>query len=366
MRIAQLLNSLDIGGAERMVVDLARSLQQRGHSLQIVCLRNSGELSRPLAEAGIEVVALNKNDGFSPSALLRLAQLLKQTRTDVVHTHNPLVHHYGAVAGRMAGVPVIVNTLHGISNFNGSSRTSSIYKLVSPLTDAVVSVCQTAHEFFERRTGIPARKLAIIYNGIPVERFLTAEPRRRREEFVFGTVGRLVPVKDQATLLRAFQKIHHHGCSLDILGDGPLQADLRRLASDLGIADSVRFCGSSLDTPSFMKRIDTFVLSSVSEGLPLTILEALASGLPVVATSVGGIPEIINAAECGWLCPPSQPDMLSQSLLAALQSNDRTEMGLRGQSYVTETYSLTTMAREYECLFENLCRTSSNPTPSRN
>jgi glycosyltransferase involved in cell wall biosynthesis len=356
MRIAEVVNSLEIGGAERMVVDLARCLQAWGHSLHVICLRGSGKLAEPLMEAGIYALALEKGDGFSVTTLARLTSYIRKEGIDVVHTHNPLVHHYGAAGGRLAGAPVVVNTLHGMSNINGADRASRIFKAASGITDCIVSVCQTAHTFFEERTGIPRSKLEVIYNGIPLEKFLPSHCDKPREGFVFGAVGRLVPVKDHHSLLKAFQLVKHRrpDCRLEILGDGPLRRELEELARSLGVADAVQFHGSHLDVSSFLHRVDTFVLSSVSEGLPLTMLEAMAAGLPVVATSVGGVPELIGATGCGWLCPPGHPEALAESMITAAQSSQRNEMGREGQSFVIQRYSLDKMAREYEKLFERL------------
>lgn len=354
MRIAEIVNSLEIGGAERMVVDLALSLKAWGHTLHVVCLRGSGPLAGPLEEAGITVRALEKSDGVSVGALTKLARYLRAEAIDIVHTHNPLVHHYGVAAGRLAGVPVVVNTLHGLSNLNGAGKSSRIFKAVCPFTDCVVSVCETAQSYFAQKTGIPRSKLAVIYNGIPLEKFLTTPGHLRRDGFVFGAVGRLVPVKDHRSLLKAFDIVRrrHPECRLEVVGDGPLRSELEELANTLGIAGAVRFHGSSLDVASFLRRIDTFVMSSVSEGMPLTMLEAMVSGLPIVSTAVGGVPELIDATSCGWLCPPGDPEVLAESMEAAIRSDRLAEMGKRGQSYVVQRYSLATMAREYEGLFE--------------
>jgi glycosyltransferase involved in cell wall biosynthesis len=355
MRIAEIVDSLEIGGAERMVVDLSCCLKERGHSLHVICLRDSGPLARILAEAGIEVLALKKPDGFSVARLVRLRRYLQNAGIDIVHTHNPLVHHYGALAGRLAGVPVVVSTLHGLSNLNGVDRTSRIYKSITRLTDRIVAVCQIGQECFER-AGLPPHKLRVIYNGIPLERFVALQPEPDRQPIVFGAVGRLVAIKNHASLLKAFRLAHERypPCRLEILGDGPLRHDLEKLACELGLGSSVRFRGFSLEVAPFFESLNTFVISSLSEGLPLTVLEAMASGLPVIGTAVGGIPELVNAAGCGWLCPPDRPDLLADSMMAAIQSKQRSGLGMRARSYVVERYSLRNMTCEYEHLFERL------------
>jgi glycosyltransferase involved in cell wall biosynthesis len=354
MRIAELVNTLEIGGAERVVVDLTLGMHERGHDVSVICLRETGPLSAPL-EAGVEVRAFHKADGFSFGTVRRLAKYLRDKRIDVVHTHNPLVHHYGVLAGRLAGASVILNTVHGIMNLNNGGLTRRVFELTCWQTDRVVAVCKTARDYFQQNTMIPERKLTVIYNGIPMDNFLAISPRRGGPEFVFGAVGRMVPVKDHGMLLRALALVRGLGfrCRLEILGDGPLRPELEQLARDLDLAENVRFHGFRSDVWNFLAGVDAFVLCSLSEGLPLTVLEAMAAGLPVIATSVGGVPELIEDAQCGWLCPPSQTNRLSDMMVAAIQSAELGEMGKRAREKA-KAYSVVRMVDEYESLFRSL------------
>jgi glycosyltransferase involved in cell wall biosynthesis len=181
-------------------------------------------------------------------------------------------------------------------------------------------------------------------------------------KFVFGMVGRLAPVKDHITLLDAYARVcsQEPTVQLELLGDGPLYNTLRQRADALGIGDRVVFHRSSLDADKFLARLDTFVLSSLSEGLPLSLLEGMAAGLPVVATSVGAIPELVQASQCGWLCPPAQPAALSAALLTSLRCGQRSEWGARGRDYVLRNNSVTAMTLAYERLFEGLLHARAN------
>jgi len=359
MRIAELVNNLEIGGAERMVVDLALALRSRGHVPHVICLRQAGALAETLRESGVEVLAMQKPDGFNVRTLCRIASYFHRQQIDVIHTHNPLVHHYGALAGRIAGVPVVINTRHGLGNFPrtrwNETMTEAVFSLSSCLTDRVVSLCKAAEDYFEHHTYVPKRKLHVIPNGIDLQRFAHIEPAVPASGTVFGTVGRLVPVKDHRTLLEAFAIVLHRNpsCRLEILGDGPLRHDLADLSHRLGLADAVSFRGASFDVPGFLARLQVFVLASVSEGLPLTVLEAMASGLPVVATAVGGVPDLVRA-DTGWLCPPSDPTRLAEAMLTASAAEERPAMGARARQHARARFSTTRMAREYERLFEEL------------
>jgi glycosyltransferase involved in cell wall biosynthesis len=356
MRILELVNTLEIGGAERMVADLSRELASKGHTVVVACLRRSGPLAERLRLPGIEIVEFNKKDeGFSLKVARSLGRLLKSNCIDVVHTHNPLVHHYGLIGARLAHVPVVVNTLHGPANVKPFDAATVLFELGCLLSDRVVSCCAAVATHLRQTTLIAGRKSVVIPNGIPVEIFGRAGERRRDGEFVFGTVGRLVPVKDHRSLIQAFARVaREKQCRLEVLGDGPLRNELEEAARAAGVADSVRFLGAGLDVGAFLSGIDAFVLSSLSEGLPLTVLEAMASGLPVLSTEVGAVPELVNSARCGWIVPPGDADALAAAMLEAATASDLAERGGRARDYVRGEYSTTVMASGYESLFTSL------------
>jgi len=353
MRIVQLVDTLGVGGAERMAVHLSTGLKARGHDVMVVCLRTPGPLTQPLDAVGIPWLALDKPEGLHWGTLSKLRDALKEYRPDVVHTHNPLVHHYGAFAGRWAGVRHIVSTLHGIGNITGTGKAEIIFGASCLLTNQVVAVCQMAKEHFARNPLIPSRKLHVVYNGIPLEPFLAIPPREPGGEIVFGVAGRLVPIKDHTTALKAFQLVakEHANCRLEFLGDGVLRHSLEEEARQLGIAGRVVFHGERSDVRSFYEDIDVFVMCSLSEGLPMTLLEAMASARPVVSTAVGGIPEMVDGAACGWLCPPAAPDRLAAALEKALTAQDHQARGTRARQYVLRYGSLEAMVDGYERLF---------------
>jgi glycosyltransferase involved in cell wall biosynthesis len=147
---------------------------------------------------------------------------------------------------------------------------------------------------------------------------------------------------------------------LEILGDGPRRSELERLAFDLGIDDAVRFHGSSLDVPAFLSRIDVFVLCSLSEGLPLTVLEAMAAARPIIGTSVGAIPDLVTSARCGWVCPPGDAERLAECMIEATQAKNFSRLGMNGRNHVLQQYSVEQMVHGYERLFEHLLRRPQN------
>ena len=357
MRIVELVNNLTIGGAERMATDLAVGLSRLGHEVRVVGLRGGGPLVSVLGEAGVEVFCGENANGFNIKALRSLAHYIGDRGADVLHTHNPLTHHYGVLAARMAKVPVVVNTFHGPGNLTGFGRTQIVFEASCLFTDRVVACCQSVEEHVRRVTRVARSKVTMIPNGIALERFLAITPTLSKDDLVFGAVGRLAAVKDQASLIEAFASLlrGRPNCRLEILGEGPLRGALEEKASQFGIADRVTFHGSSLDVASFLSRLHVFVLCSLSEGLPLTLLEAMAAGLPVVGTDVGEIPELVRAGECGWLCPPGNPEQLAVALSAAAGSDSRLRMGSRGREYVVKRHSISLMVDGYRRLFEQMC-----------
>lgn len=357
MRIVEIVNSLTIGGAERMASDLAVELRSRGHEVSVVCVRGRGPLSETLREAGVEILFLDKGEGFSTSSVRTLTADLRSRRADVIHTHNPLTHHYGVLAGRLAGVPIVVNTFHGPGNLTNIDKKLLLFEVSCLFSDQVVACCSSVGVHLERLTRIARRQAIVIPNGVSLSRFLARPAAPAGKELVIGTVGRLVAVKDHRSLIDAFRRVlkQEPNVKLELLGDGPLRSELEEQARTLEVSKQVTFHGASLDVPTFLSGLHVFVLSSSSEGLPLTLIEAMASGLPVVATAVGEVPELVRRSDAGWICAPGKPEEMEAALLAAVRSPDREAMGARARAYVAEKYSLRAMVQEYERLFEYLC-----------
>src|ERR1017187_8747003 len=285
-----------------------------------------------------------------------LAAQLCRSGTEVIHTHNPLVHHYGVLSARLAGVPVVVHSFHRPGNLTRFGRAQMIFDASCRWSDRIVPCCEAVGAHLGHVTLVARRKLTVIPNGIPLERFRAIRPRRADGYFVIGSVGRPVSVKDHAPLLKAFARFRSEvpHSRLEILGEGPLPSALEQAARDLGIDKNVFFHGASLDVPGFLSLLDTFVLCSLSEGLPLTLVEAMAAGLPVVGTNVGAVPELVHAADCGWLSSPGDPGQLAAALLQSLRCEKRVQWGLRGRDYVLGHNSVDSMTDAYEQLFEKL------------
>jgi glycosyltransferase involved in cell wall biosynthesis len=371
MRIVQFVNNLDMGGLERFVLDLAQCQLADGHTPVIYCLTHPGRLAAEAEKSGIQVHSFGKSSGPNPGTLWRIASQLRIDRPDVLHSHNHLVHHYAVFAGRLAGIPVLVNTRHGSERVMASARTGSsvttipvdkrsdqIYRATLPFVDCVVLISEATRRFYVEHRGVPESKTRVILNGAHLERFLDsrASPGGAPPRVRFGTAARLVPVKDHYTLLRAFVTVCNEvpHAELAIAGDGPLRKDLEAFANELNISDRVTFTGALPDTPKFLSELDIFVLSSLSEGLPISLLEAMAAGLPVVSTRAGGVDEVAIEGQTAFLAEPADTDGLAQAMIKMAKRSDLAEMGAVGREMVKTRFRIEQSWAEYYKLFLSL------------
>jgi glycosyltransferase involved in cell wall biosynthesis len=358
VRIVQLVESLELGGLERMALDLARSLKAEGHEVSIWCLFQRGILAAEAEASGISVEAFDKPPGFSGRTLLKLALRLRRERPDVLQTHNLGTHVYGAPAAALAGVRATVSTRHGFISSEGLPYRENRFQVTLPFTDAVVAVSGHTLEGLHAAGSAPAGKSLVIYNGIRAEPFFArpAHPGAARPRLRFGTVGRLVPAKGHAVLIEAFSQIAGEFPDTQVLvaGDGPLRSEFEQQIKRLGLGDRVSLVGTQTDVAAFLSTLDVFVFPSLNEGLPLAILEALAAGLPVVATRVGGIPEVAPEDEVAWYAAPGDAAALAAAMKTAVQSPDLCARGTAARARAESLYTLDAMRQGYVDLYQRV------------
>jgi glycosyltransferase involved in cell wall biosynthesis len=355
MRIVQLVETLETGGLERIAVDLALSQQKAGHASILYCMFDGGPLADEARAAGIPVFEFHKKPGFSIPTLLALARQLRSDKADVLHTHNSGVHHYGALAASIARVPAVVNTRHGSTTSFGRVLPEHYFRAVMPFTDRVVFVCEDSRRYLVEERGLPSRKASVVINGIELAPFLVraAAPGSVSPRIRFGSVGRMVPVKAQSILIDAFVQIAHKlpEAELRIVGGGPLEDDLRERARKAGLNGRIRIEGTNRKIADVLQDLDVFVLSSTSEGLPLVILEAMAAGLPVVSTRVGGVAEVAPEGAVSFLCTPGSADDLAEAMYRAATSANLSQMGKTARETAVAKFSLDQMWHNYEAIY---------------
>jgi sugar transferase (PEP-CTERM/EpsH1 system associated) len=355
VRVVHLVLALDVGGLEKVVLNLARLSAQDVFETRVLCLREPGALAPQLAALGVPVESLDCPDLPKGRTLWRLIRRLRALRPHVVHTHNPGPHLFGAVAARVTGVPVVIHTKHG-RNQPGRARAVAWNRLASALSDCIVSVSEATAEVARRVERVPERKLRVIHNGIDLMAF-PARPQSGGGAAPAIHVARLQRIKDQPTLLKAVRLVvdAEPGFRLDIVGDGPARAELQALAKELELTGHVRFLGARDDVSRLLSSASLFVLSSLSEGVPLTLLEAMATGLPAVVTDVGGNREIVVPGETGLLVPPGSPPALAEAIRTLWTDPERAgRLGAAGRRRVEEKFDMRRVAARYESLYREL------------
>ena len=364
--IAHVVENLERGGLERMAIDLVGAQHAAGHRCRVACLFEPGALAHELESQGIEVHACHKRSGFDAGAISRLRAWLRAVPGAVVHTHNANAHYHTVAAGFGLRLAKMINTRHGMGAAQPGSRGEWLYRRTMARTDIVAAVCEAARARFAQQGVRPRERLLAVPNGIRVEAFSCASGERRAAlrnvlglapgVRIIGTVGRLNPVKDQATLLRAFARVHKTSAdtALVLVGDGALRATLEAQSAALGLGDAVRFLGDRSDVRQLLQGFDAFVLSSLSEGYSMALLEACASGLPIVATDVGGNREIVADGRNGLMVAPADDAALAEAMASLLREPARAaQMGQAGRDWALREASIATMAARYDALYRD-------------
>ncbi len=346
-RLLYVVTLAEVGGAQTYVAELLPAAREEYDVA--VAAHGEGPLRRAAAEAGVTFVPLEQvRRPVAPvrdlRGLLELYRLFRRLRPDVVHLNSSKAGILGRLAARLARVPVCVFTAHGWAFKAGHGRAARAYlwadRLVEPLSSTVVCVSET-----ELRAGLEARtcragRSVVIPNAVepggPVER---APAEGRPVEIV--SVGRLAEPKDFATLVAAFASLPSGSARLIVLGDGPLRGRLAAQIGQLGLGGSVELAGEVDDVRPRLERADVFALSSRSEGMPLSVLEAMAAGLPVVASDVGGVHEVVADGATGRLVPPGDAAALGAALAGLVaDAGERKRLGAAGRERVLERFAL--------------------------
>jgi glycosyltransferase involved in cell wall biosynthesis len=334
--IAHVCDSMEMGGAEKLTATLCRLQRDRGHTASVHCLYWLGVLGEELRNEGFEVIL------HHPSSFLHLVRGLyrsfRRSRPDVVHCHNATAAIMAALPARLAGVKTVIVTRHGLVKPPYQIRRELKFALASRCCDWIVGVCKGTRTNLQAAPFAARDKIVHIYNGAdPADIRAVPQPKKG---FTLLHVGRLAPLKDHATLLQAvaLTRALHPDMQLWIVGDGPLEASLRKLTDHLGLNECVTFFGEQADVSPFLLAADLFVSSSVTEGLPVSLLEAMSAGLPALVTNVGGMGEIARLSGAVILVPASDPEAMAGALCGAFAG--RQELSKMGQlaSHCYEQY----------------------------
>lgn len=366
--LMQVVYSLLQGGSERLACDLAIRLDPSWIRSSICALAFGGPLADTLRQAAIPFRIAGCGPGREWRMIPKLYRLFRAERVDLVQTHHIKQLVYSGLGARLAGAKLI-HVEHDSWSLR-APRAQRLLRALAPLCYRIVVVGDAIRDFLVREVGLPAAQVSVIPNGVDMTRYrpqptLTREalglPARGR---LVGHVARLEAEKDQETLLRAFCTVltSHAAVRLVLVGEGSRRAELQELAGSLGIAERVHFLGPRADVADLLPHLDAFVLSSLHEGLPLAILEAMACARPVVATAVGEIPQVIRHGVTGLTVPLGNPAALAAAISAVLDGPEwAAAMGRSARQLIEERFSLAGAVARYQSLYDALLPPAGKP-----
>jgi len=357
----QVIYSLEIGGVERLALTISSHLDRNRFRPVICALDRDGVLDEELARNNIPYHVLWRK-GIEVGILARLYRCFRQDRAGIVHTHQFAQLLFSLLPAKLCGAR-IVHTEHEFYIYRNDARARRLFKQLVRFCAGLTVVGPDVARYYVEELGISSKHVHVIPNGIDLEQFSTSSEESRSRlglstsDLIYGVVGRLEPEKDHRTLLQAFRTLvdHRQGVRLLIIGDGSLRGTLERLTQALGLEKSVSFLGARSDVAQLLAALDVFVLSSIHEGVPLSVVEAMGAGKPVIATDVGGLRLLVKHSVNGLLVPPGDPSALEVAMRdLATNSALRQDMGAKSRQIASDSFSVSTMIKRYQSIYESV------------
>ncbi len=370
--IAHVIYRLGVGGLENGLINLINNMPINKYRHIIVCLKGSTQFRERLKRKDVQIIDLQKRDGQDWCSFRRFYKILKQHKVDIIHTRNLAAIEY-QVPAFLAGVKYRVHSEHGWDTFDpegNNKKYQLLRRLLSPLIKVFIPLSLHLQSYLVEKVKIPRYKIQRICNGVDIKKFHPAMLKSTlsdcplsfdKKNIYIGTVGRMHGVKDQITLVTAFirlmqfhQELNGH-VYLILIGDGPLRQESIDLLEKHQLLQYAWLPGERQDIADIMRSLDIFVLPSQAEGISNTILEAMATGLPVIATAVGGNPELVKQGETGLLVAPSDPKAMAEAMLSLLIDKEK-RLQLSGNSHqrVIENFSIQAMVTKYTEVYDSL------------
>jgi glycosyltransferase involved in cell wall biosynthesis len=360
LRIEMMLPTMARAGMETVTATLGRELRRRGHEVGFTCILGPGEIGEELAREGFRVANVPA-PGLRPNVVAReLGGWLATVGPDVVHIHSGLWLK-GVQAARHAGIPATIYTHHGVRPVDPWYM-PWLNRIAARRTARMVAVSESVQRYLIEVAGAPADRVSVIPNGVPTDRFRARgrapELRQRlgipRAAAVIGCVARLHPIKNHELLVNAFALVRQRrpDAFLLLVGDGPLRAAIERLAVERGLQSAVCVTGVLPDTAPLYNEMVVHALASRTEGTSISLLEAMASEVPVVATAVGGNPALLDGGRLGLLVPPADATALAGAILELLEDASlRERLTSTARAELKQSYSVESMAERYEAVY---------------
>ncbi|KPJ58989.1 MAG: hypothetical protein AMJ42_02355 [Deltaproteobacteria bacterium DG_8] len=371
IKIAYIITSTGVGGAEKILYHTVTGLDYNQYSVSICSLKEKGEIAKELEKLGIEVHCLHmaNKEGFigwliSTIALLKLFSYLRRLKPTIVHSFLFRANILARIAGYLTGVPVIISSIRVMGGEKGYFH--YFEGMTSFMVDHYIAVSESVKRYIVQKSKIPVEKISVIYNGVNVRKHNSLQTQNVKAPFdieakdmILMTVGRLQKQKGHYYLFHAILKVRKEVAKIKLLiiGEGEEENNLKNLAESLDLTDQIIFTGLRFDVENILSMAKIFILPSLWEGMPNTLLEAMAAGRPVIATDVGGVPELVINGETGVLVPPKDSDALASAIIDLLQDELKAEkMGEVGRVRVEKIFNISKTLEKTENLYRELLK----------
>lgn len=363
IRIMHIIHQLGTGGAENGIVNLANGHNHNKFELSICTLVGGGSLTYRLDQSKTSLFELEKKEGNDISIILKLYSVFKKFKPDIVHTHAWGTLCESFLAAKLARIPIMIHGEHG--TIQEKPINIFIQNIFWKMTSQVLSISSNHKKLLSETIKFPLAKITVIPNGVDIAKFSYMNNSSNRliacnvkqKTITIGTIGRLVPVKNQQILIRVLAKLKKKFSDVELLiiGDGPLKSDLKKLSSRLSIADSVVMPGRKSDITKYFHKMDIFILPSFSEGMSNTILEAMSCGVPVIASDVGGNPELIDNGINGLLFPSQDQKKLEELIMQLIENPEiALKLSQNARQKIEHNFSIEKMVQNYEKMYFQL------------
>jgi glycosyltransferase involved in cell wall biosynthesis len=359
VKVLLIIDDASVGGGQQHVLWLAERLDKEKFIVEVAC-EGTGYLAEQVTLRGLPFHPLSMANAVNPVTLFHTLRIMRKAKPDIIHTHGGTAGLFGRLAGFLAGVKVLVHTYHGIHYLHYDGWwIRTIYKLadrlLASLTSTVICVAKKDVELALRHGIAKTAKVEIVYNGIDIDRYQRPKCQTGDGQAIVGTIGRLHVQKGHRYLIEAAAKVvaRDSNVRFRIIGEGELMTPLRQRVRELQIEENVEFLGSRHDIPEQLATMDVFVLASIWEGMPIVLLEAMAARIPIVATNVDGVSELIVHRQTGFLVDPANATSLARGIETLL--TDKTlayTISANAYKKVNKEFSLQTMVTRIESVYE--------------
>jgi len=365
-KVLHIVEDLEVGGLERVVESIALGLNKNKYEVQVWCLSRGGAIAEELVRKKMLVKIIRMSSYHNPIQVIKLSRLLRLSKIDIVHTHGYFGGTFGRLAAILAGTPAIFVHVH-TSYFEFKKRNILVDKILSYFTNKIISVSEATKEFICNFEGINPKKVCVIYNGAGPKRISKKKMTVDRnffgfskDDFVIVTVASLVKNKGHLIIIDAIKSVlkKNSNIKLLIIGDGPLKNELEEYVIDCQLALHICFAGIRKDVYTLLNLADLFILSTIErEGLGVSIIEAMSMGVPVIGTSIGGIPELIKNQVNGLLVPPGNSYELAVAIERLVADKDlRRKMVKQGKKMYEQKFTAVKMVKQIELLYDGLVK----------